>query len=248
MTKKRIAMGGQHSHDFMEKLKQATGDQENIRSKKMLDSVQPYSSRDDGEEDSDDEEEDSDDEEGRVKRQVDQVDARAKKLDMTKHENNSNETNHSEQQNHGPMGKLKQALGNETNHTKVDSSKQHNHGPMEKLKGAFKSSKDAVKEHIRSMVVDENQILLEEIVASAHGRSKKMFDSDVPNSSRDDEEEDSDDEEEDSDDEGGRAKRQVDQEDIRHALCKDKNAGEFFRLVAGSKQCRDVVSCTDEGL
>jgi len=238
----------QHSHDFMEKLKQATGDQENIRSKKMLDSVQPYSSRDDGEEDSDDEEEDSDDEEGRVKRQVDQVDARAKKLDMTKHENNSNETNHSEQQNHGPMGKLKQALGNETNHTKVDSSKQHNHGPMEKLKGAFKSSKDAVKEHIRSMVVDENQILLEEIVASAQGRSKKMFDSDVPNSSRDDEEEDSDDEEEDSDDEGGRAKRQVDQEDIRHALCKDKNAGEFFRLVAGSRQCRDVVSCTDEGL
>jgi len=249
---------GQINHGPMEKLEQATSEQhnhgpkekvertfksskdalkENIRSKKMLDSALPYSLRDDGEEDSDDEEEDSDDEEDRVKRQVDQVNARAKQLDMTKHENNTNETNHSEQQNHG-----------ETNHTKVDSSKQHNHGPMEKLKGAFKSSKDAVKEHIRSMVVDENQILLEEIVASAHGRSKKMFDSDVPNSSRDDEEEDSDDEEEDSDDEGGRAKRQVDQEDIRHALCKDKNAGEFFRLVAGSKQCRDVVSCTDEGL
>jgi len=252
------ATGEQQNHDPMERLNQATREQhnhgpkekiertfksskdvlkENIRSKKMLDSMLPYSSRDDGEEDSDDEEEDSDDEEDRVKRQVDQVNARAKQLDMTKHENNTNETNHSEQQNHG-----------ETNHTKVDSSKQHNHGPMEKLKGAFKSSKDAVKEHIRSMVVDENQILLEEIVASAHGRSKKMFDSDVPNSSRDDEEEDSDDEEEDSDDEGGRAKRQVDQEDIRHALCKDKNAGEFFRLVAGSKQCRDVVSCTDEGL
>merc|ERR1719230_356010 len=102
--------------------------------------------------------------------------------------------NTSEQHNDGPMEKLnqatsEQAFGNETNHTKVDSSKQqHNHGPMEKLKGAFKSSKDAVKEHIRSMVVDENQILLEEIVASAQGRSKKMFDSDVPNSSRDDEE------------------------------------------------------------
>jgi len=242
MEKLELATSEQHNHGPKEKVERTFKSSkdalnENIRSKKMLDSALPYSLRDDGEEDSDDEEEDSDDEEDRVKRQVDQVNARAKQLDMTKHENNTNETNHSEQQNHG-----------ETNHTKVDSSKQHNHGPMEKLKGAFKSSKDAVKEHIRSMVVDENQILLEEIVASAHGRSKKMFDSDVPNSSRDDEEEDSDDEEEDSDDEGGRAKRQVDQEDIRHALCKDKNAGEFFRLVAGSKQCRDVVSCTDEGL
>merc|ERR1711936_936213 len=239
----------QHNHGSMEKLKQGTSEQHNhgpkeklkrtfksskdalkesIRSKKTFDSDVPHSSQDDGEEDSDDEEEDSDDEEGRVKRQVDQEGDRAKQLDSIKHENNTNETNHRE---------------------------QHNHGPMEKLKGAYKSSKDALKENIRSMVVDENQILLEEIVASAHGRSKKMFDSDVPNNYRDDDEDDSDDgkdsddnDEEDSDDEGGRAKRQVDQEDIRHALCKDKNAGEFFRLVAGSKQCRDVVSCTDEGL
>jgi len=243
------ATSEQHNHGSMEELKQGTSEQHNhgpkeklertfksskdalkesIRSKKMFDSDVPHSSRDDGEEDSDDEEEDSDDEEGRVKRQVDQEGDRAKQLDSTKHENNTNETNHSE---------------------------QHNHGPMEKLKGAYKSSKEALKENIRSMVVDENQILLEEIVASAHGRRKKMFDSDVPNRSRDDEVDDSDDEEDESDHEedesdheGGRAKRQVDQEDIRHALCKDKNAGEFFRLVAGSKQCRDVVSCTDEGL
>merc|ERR1719370_53832 len=241
MEKLNQATIEQHNHGSMEKLKQGTSEQHNhgpkeklkrtfksskdalkesIRSKKMFDSDVPHSSQDDGEEDSDDEEEDSDDEEGRVKRQVDQEGDRAKQLDSTKHGNNTNETNHSEQHNH-------------------DSREQHNHGPMEKLKGAYKSSKDALKENIRSMVVDENQILLEEIVASAHGRSKKMFDSDVPNGSRDDKEDDGDDEEEsddddeeDSDDEGGRAKRQVDQEDIRHALCKDKNAGEFFRLVA----------------
>ena len=28
----------------------------------------------------------------------------------------------------------------------------------------------------------------------------------------------------------------------------DKNPGEFFRLVAGTSHCRDVVSCADGGL
>ena len=34
-----------------------------------------------------------------------------------------------------------------------------------------------------------------------------------------------------------RRKRQVDQNDIKNALCRDKNPGEFFRLVAGLAHC-----------
>jgi len=45
-----------------------------------------------------------------------------------------------------------------------------------------------------------------------------------------------------------RVKRQVSEDDIRDALCKDKNAGEFFRLVAGGANCRDVVACAENGL
>ena len=45
-----------------------------------------------------------------------------------------------------------------------------------------------------------------------------------------------------------RIKRQVSQEDIKEALCKDKGKGEFFRLVAGEAHCRDVVACSDHGL
>jgi len=123
----------------------------------------------------------------------------------------------------------------------------HDHDPMEKLKHAYKSSKDDLKQNIRSMVVDENQILMEEIIASAQGR-KRMFDSDEPGGQEDGEEDDSDGEEDVASNGEVRRKRQVDQEDIRHALCQDKNAGEFFRLVAGTKQCRDVVSCADDGL
>jgi len=67
----------------------------------------------------------------------------------------------------------------------------HDHDPMEKLKHAFKSSKDDLKQNIRSMVVDENQILMEEIIASAQGR-KRMFDSDEPGGQKDGEEDDSD--------------------------------------------------------
>merc|ERR1719234_1707973 len=43
-------------------------------------------------------------------------------------------------------------------------------------------------------------------------------------------------------------RRQVDQEDIRRALCRAATVGEFFRLVAGPVNCRDVVACTDDGL
>jgi hypothetical protein len=45
-----------------------------------------------------------------------------------------------------------------------------------------------------------------------------------------------------------RVKRQVNEDDIKNALCKDKNPGEFFRLVAGGSHCRDVVACVDSGL
>ena len=38
------------------------------------------------------------------------------------------------------------------------------------------------------------------------------------------------------------------QDDIKEALCRDKNPGEFFRLVAGESHCRDVVACADHGL
>eukprot|EP00088_Acartia_fossae_P059412 TRINITY_DN704_c0_g1_i1.p1 TRINITY_DN704_c0_g1~~TRINITY_DN704_c0_g1_i1.p1 ORF type:complete len:548 (-),score=92.20 TRINITY_DN704_c0_g1_i1:115-1758(-) len=45
-----------------------------------------------------------------------------------------------------------------------------------------------------------------------------------------------------------RYKREIDENDIQDALCKDKNPGEFFRLVAGATHCRDVVACADGGL
>ena len=31
-------------------------------------------------------------------------------------------------------------------------------------------------------------------------------------------------------------------------VLQDKNPGEFFRLVAGARHCRDVVACADGGL
>jgi len=45
-----------------------------------------------------------------------------------------------------------------------------------------------------------------------------------------------------------RYKREIDENDIKDALCKDKNPGEFFRLVAGAAHCRDVVACGEGGL
>jgi hypothetical protein len=112
----------------------------------------------------------------------------------------------------------------------------HQHDSVLNLKQAFKAKKHKGLEAMQGKIVDESHILMEEILASAQGR-KELFDSDVPNT-KDTKEEKPD----------ARYKRQVGQEDIRHALCQDKNAGEFFRLVAGTKQCRDVVSCADGGL
>jgi len=86
--------------------------------------------------------------------------------------------------------------------------------------------------------VDESLILKEEILASVKGMHN-IFDNDIESSGTDSEKKSF---------FQGRSKRQIDQRDIRQALCKDKNPGEFFRLVAGSSNCRDVVACADEGL
>lgn len=38
-------------------------------------------------------------------------------------------------------------------------------------------------------------------------------------------------------------------EDFEQELCKDKDAGEWFRLVANEgDSCRDVIQCTTSGL
>jgi len=116
-----------------------------------------------------------------------------------------------------------------------------------------KSSRSSPIDKLKMVMVDENQVLLEEIMESTKGR-KALFDSDVVSPLTDVKEkepESTDEKQEGSEtaDEGKeRKKRQVDQEDIRNALCKDKNPGEFFRLVAGATHCRDVVSCAEQGL
>ena len=45
---------------------------------------------------------------------------------------------------------------------------------------------------------------------------------------------------------GVRVKRQEteDEEELERALCKDKGAGEWFRLETGDDKCRDVIQCT----
>eukprot|EP00092_Neocalanus_flemingeri_P026399 GFUD01028616.1.p1 GENE.GFUD01028616.1~~GFUD01028616.1.p1 ORF type:complete len:611 (-),score=134.31 GFUD01028616.1:98-1930(-) len=118
------------------------------------------------------------------------------------------------------------------------SKHEHKHLSMNlnNLKNAFKVRNKEIVNKLN--IVEENQVLMEDILASAQGRSE-MFDSDIPGYTRMEEE---------ATDAKERSKRQVDQEDIRNALCQDKNAGEFFRLVAGPTHCRDVVSCTDAGL
>ena len=35
-----------------------------------------------------------------------------------------------------------------------------------------------------------------------------------------------------------------DEEELERALCKDKGAGEWFRLEQGDDKCRDVIQCT----
>ena len=85
-------------------------------------------------------------------------------------------------------------------------------------------------------IMSESDILMEEIIKSTENvDGERLFDADVPGKIG----------------QPGvrrRRKRQVDQDDIKNALCRDKNPGEFFRLVAGVAHCRDVVACADHGL
>merc|ERR1712008_429904 len=39
-----------------------------------------------------------------------------------------------------------------------------------------------------------------------------------------------------------------DEDELQRQLCKDKEAGEWFRLETGKKKCRDVIQCTVSGL
>ena len=89
-----------------------------------------------------------------------------------------------------------------------------------------------VLHNLKDDLVPENDTLLEDIIKSSEV-SSGLFDSHVPGKIGDRKK---------------RRRRQVNQDDIREALCKDKNPGEFFRLVAGDAHCRDVVACADQGL
>jgi len=100
-----------------------------------------------------------------------------------------------------------------------------------------KEETDIPKEKLvlfEELSVPESKILIEEIKKSTEGMFR-IFDNDEEVSAIDAVP-------------GRIKKRQVDEQDIRQALCKDKNPGEFFRLVAGYSQCRDVVACAEEGL
>ena len=108
---------------------------------------------------------------------------------------------------------------------------QHRHGSHGNFPGL-----DALDQKTQGFIVSEDDILLEEIIASAKNVAETLFDADVPGKlgitrarTR-------------------RRRRQVSQDDIKEALCRDKNPGEFFRLVAGESHCRDVVACADHGL
>ena len=106
---------------------------------------------------------------------------------------------------------------------------------------------DDASDHNAGMsVMKESDILLEGVYKSATGVLGALFDSDV---TKEEEKIESGEKQP-----GGgaapllRHKRQVSQDDIKNALCRDKNPGEFFRLVAGATHCRDVVACADHGL
>ena len=108
---------------------------------------------------------------------------------------------------------------------------QHQHGSHGNSLGL-----DTLDDKTQGFIVSEDDILWEEIIASAKNMAETLFDADVPGKlgitrarTR-------------------RRRRQVSQDDIKDALCRDKNPGEFFRLVAGESHCRDVVACADHGL
>ena len=103
----------------------------------------------------------------------------------------------------------------------------HTHTIMDQVMAAMPRHAD---------IVSESDILMEEIMSSTRNVDE-LFNADSPGKigqplagAR------------------SRQRRQVDQDDIKDALCRDKNPGEFFRLVAGLAHCRDVVACADHGL
>ena len=102
------------------------------------------------------------------------------------------------------------------------------------LENVLAAHQDA-HEDVKERIVSENDVLLEEVIKSVRNVQGDLFDAHVE-------------EEEKDQSRIVRRKRQVNQEDIKEALCKDKNPGEFFRLVAGEHHCRDVVACADHGL
>jgi len=113
---------------------------------------------------------------------------------------------------------------------------------MKKKVTEAKESLKKIPEHSRqvsAVTIDESEILMEEVLESMKGVDE-YFDSDVVRADGAPLKKDS--------FIKGKVKRQVDQQDIREALCKDKNPGEFFRLVAGIGNCRDVVACAEQGL
>jgi len=94
-------------------------------------------------------------------------------------------------------------------------------------------SLESIIELMKIGVVSEDDILMEEIKKSTKNVDD-LFDSDSPGKI--------------GERRKRRKRRQVNQDDIRDALCKDKAPGEFFRLVAGDTHCRDVVACTESAL
>ena len=43
-------------------------------------------------------------------------------------------------------------------------------------------------------------------------------------------------------------RQETDEDALERELCKDKGAGEWFRLETGKDKCRDVIQCTASGL
>ena len=107
----------------------------------------------------------------------------------------------------------------------------HHHSMLEDAQ----NSHQHVHPDLREQIIHENDLLLEELIKSTRNMDE-LFDAHVEGGVGD------------NSNHRRRKRRQVNQEDIKEALCRDKNPGEFFRLVAGEVHCRDVVACADHGL
>ena len=113
----------------------------------------------------------------------------------------------------------------------VTADHHHHHSMLEDAQ----NSHQHVHPDLREQIIHENDLLLEELIKSTRNMDE-LFDAHVEGGVGD------------NSNHRRRKRRQVNQEDIKEALCRDKNPGEFFRLVAGEVHCRDVVACADHGL